>query len=257
MTTAVQSRPGACEACLPKAFALRRAPRVDGSRGLRSTRLHTALSTQAVVLCTRAADTGFCPPGASGSNGRPSSPDPFPVGTATIHMSYRSRAPETDSRLQAIVHGPGGRSAVPLAWAAYPYENDKVAHVLVPPPGGGAPSVAAAADATRPADAEDAVTSISAGRRLRRRLRPVRAVLLALVTRLPALDGCAPSITAIRARLGVTRALVALREIARSHLGSSADAHLPDRPMTPASRVAAVHAGATVFHRGSVRSAAA
>ena len=95
-----------------------------------------ALSTQAVVLCTRAADTGFCPPGASGSNGRPSSPDPFPVGTATIHMSYRSRAPETDSPLQAIVSGPGGTSAVPLSWAAYPYENDKVAHVLVPPPGG-------------------------------------------------------------------------------------------------------------------------
>lgn len=84
----------------------------------------------------------------------------------------------------------------------------------------GAPSVAAAADATRPADAEDAVTSISAARWLRRRLRPVRAALLALVTLVPELDGCMPSITAIRARLGVARALVALREIAMTHLGS-------------------------------------
>ncbi len=81
-------------------------------------------------------------------------------------------------------------------------------------------SVASAADALRPADAADAVTSISAARWVRRRVRPIRAALLALVTLTPELAGCAPSIAAIRAHLGVTRVLIALREIARSHLGS-------------------------------------
>ena len=81
-------------------------------------------------------------------------------------------------------------------------------------------SVACAADVLRPADAEKAVTSISAARWVRRRVRPIRAALLALVTLVPELAGCAPSIAAIGARLGVTRVLVALRAIARSHLGS-------------------------------------
>lgn len=81
-------------------------------------------------------------------------------------------------------------------------------------------SLVAAADTLRPADTEDAVTSISAARWLRRRLRPIRLALLALVTLVPELAHCAPTLTAIRARLGVARVLVALRDKARSHLGS-------------------------------------
>lgn len=81
-------------------------------------------------------------------------------------------------------------------------------------------SVASAADGLRPADAEDAVTSISAARWVRRRVRPIRAALLALVTLLPELALCAPTITAIRARLGRARVLVALRELAWARLGS-------------------------------------
>lgn len=85
-----------------------------------------------------------------------------------------------------------------------------------------ASTVAAAADALRPADAERAVTSISAARWLRRRLRPITAALLAIVTLVPELAGCAPTLAAIRTRLGITRVLVALRELASAHLGSLA-----------------------------------
>jgi hypothetical protein len=85
-----------------------------------------------------------------------------------------------------------------------------------------APSLAAAADAARPADAEHAVTSISATRWLRRRLRPIAAALLAIVTLVPELAGCAPTLAAIRARLGITRVLVGLRELASSLLGALA-----------------------------------
>lgn len=81
-----------------------------------------------------------------------------------------------------------------------------------------APSVAIAAERARPATDDDAVTSISAVRWLRRRLRPIRAALLALVTLVPELAGCTPTLIAIRTRLGVTRVLVALREIATAHL---------------------------------------
>jgi hypothetical protein len=85
-----------------------------------------------------------------------------------------------------------------------------------------APSVAAAADAVRPADAEDAVTSISAARWVRRRLHPIRATLTALVTLVSELAGCAPTLAAIRGRLEVTRVLVALRKVASAHLGALA-----------------------------------
>lgn len=81
-----------------------------------------------------------------------------------------------------------------------------------------APSVAIAAELTRPGTDDDAITSISAARWLRRRLRPIRAALLALVTLVPELDGCTPTLVAIRGRLGVTRVLVALRDIATAHL---------------------------------------
>jgi len=81
-----------------------------------------------------------------------------------------------------------------------------------------APSIAVAAETTRPADAGRAVTSISAARWVRRRLHPILAALLALVTLLPELWGCAPTLAAIRLRLGQPRALVALRELGRAHL---------------------------------------
>ena len=81
-----------------------------------------------------------------------------------------------------------------------------------------APSLAAAANTARPEDADDAVTSISAARWLRRRTRPIAAALLALVTLVPELFGCTPTLAAIRARLGIERVLVGLRDLARDHL---------------------------------------
>lgn len=65
----------------------------------------------------------------------------------------------------------------------------------------------------RPADEEGAVTLPSALRWLRRRLVPVRAALRALVTLLRELVGCAPTLAAVRERLGVGEALVALRRL--------------------------------------------
>lgn len=81
-----------------------------------------------------------------------------------------------------------------------------------------APSVAVAAETTRPADAGRAVTSISAARWVRRRLHPILAALLALVTLLPELWGCAPTVAAIRLRLGQPRVLVTLRKLGHTHL---------------------------------------
>jgi hypothetical protein len=81
------------------------------------------------------------------------------------------------------------------------------------------PSIAAASEVARPDDDDDAVTSISAMRWVRRRVRPIRAALLALITLLPDVLGeCEPSLRAIRARLGVEQVLVALRAIAIDHL---------------------------------------
>lgn len=66
-------------------------------------------------------------------------------------------------------------------------------------------SLAAAADRLRPADAEHAVTSISALRWVRRRMKAVREALLALVTLMPEALGYAPALHAVRAQLGVER----------------------------------------------------
>jgi hypothetical protein len=82
-----------------------------------------------------------------------------------------------------------------------------------------APSIVAASEVARPDDDDDAVTSISAMRWVRRRVRPIRAALLALITLLPeVLGGCTPTLGAIRLRLDVERVLVALRAIAIDHL---------------------------------------
>jgi hypothetical protein len=49
-------------------------------------------------------------------------------------------------------------------------------------------------------------------------LHPILAALLALVTLVPELWGCAPTVAAIRARLGKARVLVALRQLGHAHL---------------------------------------
>ena len=51
-------------------------------------------------------------------------------------------------------------------------------------------------------------------------LREARRPAYALVTLLPALAGCRPTLGALRARLGVTRVLVTLRSLAKEHLHS-------------------------------------
>ena len=82
----------------------------------------------------------------------------------------------------------------------------------------GAESREAAVDVVRPAEAADAVTLPSALRWLRRRLVAVHAALVAAVTLVPSLSGCAPTLGAVRERLGVSEALVALRSVAATHL---------------------------------------
>jgi hypothetical protein len=95
-----------------------------------------------------------------------------------------------------------------------------------------APSMAAAAEELRPADARRAVTSISAVRWVRRRAKAIRRTLLALVTLLPDELGCAPTLQAMRAHLGVARVLVALRQVGAAHL----DALSPPLGLSPRGR---------------------
>jgi hypothetical protein len=81
-----------------------------------------------------------------------------------------------------------------------------------------AASLAQAAELLRPADAEAAVDLPSAVRWTRRRATAIGHVLVALVTLLPALCGCAPRLSAIRARLGLPFVLEPLRELAQRYL---------------------------------------
>jgi hypothetical protein len=85
---------------------------------------------------------------------------------------------------------------------------------------GGAASREAAAERARPAAAADAVTLPSALRWLRRRVGAVHAALVAAVTLAPALAGCQPTLGAIRERLALPGALVALRSVTATHLGA-------------------------------------
>lgn len=78
-----------------------------------------------------------------------------------------------------------------------------------------APSQETAAAALRPD-----VTLPAALRWMRRRLVPVRATLLALVTLMPELMGLTPTLICMRRELGTTRVLPALREMAARHLGA-------------------------------------
>ncbi len=81
-----------------------------------------------------------------------------------------------------------------------------------------AASLAQAAELLRPADADVAVDLPSAVRWTRRRAAPIGRVLVALVTLLPALAGCAPLLSAIRVRLGRPFVLEPLRELAKRYL---------------------------------------
>ena len=76
-------------------------------------------------------------------------------------------------------------------------------------------SVEAAADRLRPE-----IELPGAVRWVRRRLGPVRSVLMVLVTMLPELFDCAPELSALRARIGSEQALVALRGMAEGQLQS-------------------------------------
>jgi hypothetical protein len=78
-----------------------------------------------------------------------------------------------------------------------------------------APSQERAAAALRPD-----ITLPAALRWMRRRLLPVRATLVAMVTLLPELMGLPPVLTDLRGHLGASRALVALREKASVHLSA-------------------------------------
>ena len=84
----------------------------------------------------------------------------------------------------------------------------------------GAKSLEAVAEKVRPAIAADAVTLPSALRWLRRRRVAVHAALVAAVTLVPALTGCPATLGAVRQRLGVSDALVALRSAAAIHLAA-------------------------------------
>lgn len=83
-----------------------------------------------------------------------------------------------------------------------------------------AASVAAAIEQARPSDREDSVADPKAAAQwLRRRVRAVRAALVAIVTLLPdRLAGCAPTVVALREHLGTDHVLLELRRLAEAHL---------------------------------------
>ncbi|MGE5746847.1 MAG: hypothetical protein ACM33U_06275 [Solirubrobacterales bacterium] len=81
--------------------------------------------------------------------------------------------------------------------------------------------IAAAVDAVHPPDAEEPIDFAGALRSIRRRVRAVRAALLAVATLLPErFTEVSPTLAAFRAALGGGAVLVRLRELAVRHLGS-------------------------------------
>jgi hypothetical protein len=75
-------------------------------------------------------------------------------------------------------------------------------------------SVAHASEAVHPADAPTPLSYEAAIASVRRRVRAVRAVLLAAITLLPErFAGLLPTLASFRERLGVTRVLVTLRAL--------------------------------------------
>lgn len=80
-------------------------------------------------------------------------------------------------------------------------------------------TVAAAVDVVHPPEANDAIGLAGALRSMRRRLRAVRATLLAIATLMPErFLGVAPTLAGFRAALSCERVLVTLREVAERHL---------------------------------------
>ncbi|HEY6559472.1 MAG TPA: hypothetical protein VI072_19445 [Polyangiaceae bacterium] len=82
-------------------------------------------------------------------------------------------------------------------------------------------SIAAAVDAVHPPDAEKAVGLVCALRSIRRRVRAVRAALLAIATLMPERFAAVspPTLAAFREALGGDGVLVRLREFAERYLG--------------------------------------
>jgi hypothetical protein len=79
--------------------------------------------------------------------------------------------------------------------------------------------VAAAVEAVHPAGAARPIGTICAMRSIRRRLRAVRAALLAIVTLLPErFAGVVPTLGAMGAALDTDRVLVAVRDLASQYL---------------------------------------
>lgn len=85
----------------------------------------------------------------------------------------------------------------------------------------GAGSAAAAVDAVHPPDAEAPIEFAGALRSILRRVRAVRAALIAVVTLLPErFAAVSPTLAAFREVLGGGAVLVGLRELVAGHLGS-------------------------------------
>jgi len=81
--------------------------------------------------------------------------------------------------------------------------------------------VSAAVDAVHPPDAEEPIGLAGALRSIRRRVRAVRAALLAVATLPPdRFPGVPPTLAAFREALGGDGVLVRLRELAQRHLGA-------------------------------------
>jgi hypothetical protein len=81
--------------------------------------------------------------------------------------------------------------------------------------------IAAAVDALHPPDAEEPVGLVGALRSIRRRVRAVRAALIAVATLLPErFAGVRPTLAAFRKALGADAVLVRLRELAQRYLGA-------------------------------------
>lgn len=82
-------------------------------------------------------------------------------------------------------------------------------------------SIAAAVDVVHPPDVEQPLGLEGALRSIRRRVRAVRAALLAIATLFAErFAGLAPTLAAFREALGRERVLVVLREIAERHLAA-------------------------------------
>lgn len=104
-----------------------------------------------------------------------------------------------------------------------------------------APSLEAAADEVRPADDAVAVSLTSALRWVRRRVVSVHRLLATVIGLLPdRFEGCTPTVTSFRERLGTRRGLVALREICARSLHALA---------APLGLLAAPERGDVVFRR--------